>query len=116
MLLKHKLSQIYLQFFAVFSVITSIFDIYCLAQAAPGSVHYGYYIFSYQFVYVGNVHGICFFIFYISTYFTFTSHSIFFFIFLVRNTLIVFALFSIIGGMITLVTGIILVMALRKVS
>lgn len=26
-------------------------------MAAPGSVHYGYYILSYQFVYVGNSYG-----------------------------------------------------------
>lgn len=26
-------------------------------MAAPGSTHYGYYIISYEFVYVGNKHG-----------------------------------------------------------
>jgi len=28
-----------------------------IAMAAPGSTHYGYYIISYEFVYVGNKHG-----------------------------------------------------------
>uniref|UniRef100_U5EPB4 Putative conserved plasma membrane protein n=1 Tax=Corethrella appendiculata TaxID=1370023 RepID=U5EPB4_9DIPT len=75
-------------FIAIFTIATAIFDIYCLAMAAPGSTHYGYYIISYEFVYVGNPH--------------------------VRNTLIVFALFSLIGGLIILVTSILLVVALRK--
>jgi hypothetical protein len=35
----------------------SIFDIYCLVEASPGSNHTGYYIFSFDFVYVGNHHG-----------------------------------------------------------
>lgn len=45
------------QFLALFTIGTAIFDIYCLAMAAPGSTHYGYYIISYEFVYVGNKHG-----------------------------------------------------------
>lgn len=45
------------QFLAIFTIGTAIFDIYCLAQAAPGSTHYGYYIISYEFVYVGNQNG-----------------------------------------------------------
>ena len=45
------------QFLAIFTVLTAIFDIYCLSLAAPGSIHYGYYFFSYEFVYVGNKHG-----------------------------------------------------------
>lgn len=78
------------QFVALFTIITAVFDLYCLAMAAPGSTHYGYYIISYEFVYVGNVH--------------------------VRNTLIVFALFSFVGGAVLFVTSIMLVVALRKVS
>lgn len=73
---------------AFFTVCTAIFDIYCLAQAAPGSTHYGYHIISYEFVYVGNPH--------------------------VRNALIVFALFSMLGGIAILVTSLMLIMALRK--
>lgn len=45
------------QFVALFTIVTSLFDIYCLAMAAPGSTHYGYYFISYEFVYVGNRHG-----------------------------------------------------------
>lgn len=47
-----------LQFLSLFTIATTIFDIYCYAMAAPGSTHYGYYIISYEFVYVGNKHGI----------------------------------------------------------
>ncbi|CAD7094071.1 unnamed protein product [Hermetia illucens] len=75
-------------FVALFTIATSIFDVYCLAMAAPGSTHYGYYIISYEFVYVGNVH--------------------------VRNALIIFALFSLIGGLAILFTSILLIVALRK--
>lgn len=78
------------QFVALFTIFTAVFDLYCLAMAAPGSTHYGYYIISYEFVYVGNVH--------------------------VRNTLIVFALFSFVGACILFVTSLMLVIALRKVS
>jgi uncharacterized membrane protein len=58
-------------------------------MATPGSTHYGYYIISYEFVYVGNR--------------------------LVRNALVIFALFSALFACITFVTSIMLVMALRKV-
>jgi len=46
-----------LQLVSVFTIVTSIFDLYCLAEATPGSTHYGYYIISFDFVYVGNQHG-----------------------------------------------------------
>ena len=46
-----------LQFQGVFSIITGLFEIYCLSLAYPGAVHYGYYLFSFDFVYVGNPHG-----------------------------------------------------------
>lgn len=36
---------------------TSGFDLYCLHEAAPGSSHTGYYIITFDFVYVGNPHG-----------------------------------------------------------
>ncbi|XP_019894670.1 uncharacterized protein LOC101893667 [Musca domestica] len=75
-------------FLALFTIGTAIFDIYCLAMAAPGSTHYGYYIISYEFVYVGNKH--------------------------VRNMLMVFALFSLVLGLIIFCTSILLVVALRK--
>ncbi|OXU21098.1 hypothetical protein TSAR_015355 [Trichomalopsis sarcophagae] len=75
-------------FLSIFTIITAIFDVYCLSQAAPGSIHYGYFLISYEFVYVGNTH--------------------------VRNALIVFALFSLLGAMVILVTSFILIKALRK--
>ncbi|KAF7994041.1 hypothetical protein HCN44_011310 [Aphidius gifuensis] len=75
-------------FLAIFTITTSIFDIYCLYLAVPGSTHYGYYIFSYEFVYQGNRH--------------------------VRNGLVVFALFSLLGAMAVFVTSIMLINALRK--
>lgn len=45
------------QCLGLFTVATAVFDIWCLSLAAPGSTHYGYYIISYEFVYVGNRHG-----------------------------------------------------------
>lgn len=75
-------------FVALFTIAESIFDIYSLAMAAPGSVHYGYYVISFEFVYVGNVH--------------------------VRNALIIFALFSLIAAFTVLYTGVMLIVALRK--
>uniref|UniRef100_A0A6B2EE62 Uncharacterized protein n=1 Tax=Phlebotomus kandelakii TaxID=1109342 RepID=A0A6B2EE62_9DIPT len=73
---------------SIFTMVTGVFDIYCLAMAAPGSTHYGYYIISYEFVYVGSIH--------------------------VRNTLIVFALFSVLLAFAVFVTTIMLAIALRK--
>ncbi|CAG9131748.1 hypothetical protein JYU34_021727 [Plutella xylostella] len=75
-------------FVALFTFGESIFDLYCLGMAAPGSVHYGYYVISFQFVYVGSAP--------------------------VRNMLIVFALFSWLGSLAVLVTGVLLIVALRK--
>ncbi|XP_008549717.1 uncharacterized protein LOC130673493 [Microplitis mediator] len=73
---------------AIFTIATSIFDVYCLHEAAPGTTHFGYYIISYEFVYVGNKH--------------------------IRNALIVGALFSLLGSIALLVTSVILINALRK--
>ncbi|XP_066584286.1 uncharacterized protein pasi2 [Prorops nasuta] len=81
-------TAIFSVFLAFFTICLSVFDIYCLAQAAPGSVHYGYYIISYEFVYVGNQH--------------------------IRNALIMFALFSMLGGIVVFVTSLMLIRALRK--
>ncbi|XP_045538486.1 uncharacterized protein LOC106721255 [Papilio machaon] len=75
-------------FIALFTFAQSIFDLYCLGMAAPGAVHYGYYVFSFQFVYVGSAP--------------------------VRNVLIVFSLFSWIGSVAVLITSILLIVALRK--
>ncbi|EDW38928.1 GL13813 [Drosophila persimilis] len=75
-------------FLSLFTIASSVFDIYCYAMAAPGSTHYGYYIISDEFVYVGNKH--------------------------VRNMLIVFDLFSLIMALINFVTSVLLCVALRK--
>ncbi|CAH2101841.1 unnamed protein product [Euphydryas editha] len=75
-------------FIALFTFAQSIFDLYCMVLATPGSVHSGYYVISFQFVYVGSAP--------------------------VRNVLIVFSLFSWIGSVAVLVTSIILIIALRK--
>ena len=37
-------------------MLQSVFDVYCLEEATPGSAHTGYYWISYEFVYVGNHH------------------------------------------------------------
>ena len=42
---------------SIWTIFTSGFDIYCLHEAAPGSSHTGYYIISFDFVYVGNADG-----------------------------------------------------------
>jgi len=73
---------------SLFTIGFGIFDLYCYSMAAPGSTHYGYYIISYEFVYVGNSH--------------------------VRNALVIFALFSVLAACVTFVTSCMLVIALRK--
>ncbi|ENN71860.1 uncharacterized protein LOC109543756 [Dendroctonus ponderosae] len=73
---------------SLFTIVTACFDLYCYAMAAPGSTHYGYYLISYEFVYVGSRH--------------------------VRNTLVMFAVFSMLLAMAVLVTSIMLIIALRK--
>lgn len=73
---------------SIFTIITSCFDLYCYSMAAPGSTHYGFYLISYEFVYVGSRH--------------------------VRNALVMFAVFSILGSMVIFVTSIMLLLALRN--
>lgn len=41
----------------IYLIVTGLFEIYALSLAVPGSAHYGYYLFSFDFVYVGNPHG-----------------------------------------------------------
>ena len=38
-------------------MVTGLFDIYALFLAAPSSSRYGFYFFSYDFVYAGNQNG-----------------------------------------------------------
>lgn len=96
------------QLLSLFTAVTAIFDLYCLSMAAPGSTHYGYYIISYEFVYVGNPHGMCFCILVQNCYLNACP-------ILVRNALAMFAVFSFLGALVILVTSIILIVALRKV-
>ena len=72
----------------MFTIATAILDIYCLAITKPGVTHYGFFIMSFQFVYVGNRH--------------------------VRNSLIVFALISAVAAVVLFVTSSMLLRALRK--
>ncbi|XP_034946892.1 uncharacterized protein pasi2 [Chelonus insularis] len=82
------LAAVFSLLLAIFTISTAVFDIYCLEEAAPGTTHYGYYIISYEFVYIGNKH--------------------------IRNALIVAAIFSFLGGIAVLVTSVMLINALRK--
>ncbi|XP_031625969.1 uncharacterized protein LOC116342476 [Contarinia nasturtii] len=82
------LAAVFTLFLSIFTIVTAVFDIYCLSMAAPGSTHYGYYFISYEFVYVGNRY--------------------------VRNILVMFALFSFLAGLAVFVTSILLTVALRK--
>lgn len=63
------------------------FDAYCLEQAAPGASHTGVYLFSFEFVYVGNHH--------------------------IRNLLMMSALLSVFQSILLFVTGCIMLNALR---
>nr|CAG4644299.1 EOG090X0DL4 [Lepidurus arcticus] len=82
------LAAIFTLILSLFTIATAIFDIYCLGITVPGVTHYGFYIMSFQFVYVGNIH--------------------------VRNSLIVFALLSAFGAFAMLVTSVMLLKSLRK--
>jgi len=46
----------YTLFLSAWTGITSLFDCYLLEEAKPGTNHTGYYLFSFDFVYVGNHH------------------------------------------------------------
>lgn len=78
----------YTMFISVWTIFTSGFDIYCLHEAMPGSKHTGYYIISFDFVYVGNAH--------------------------VRNLLIMSSVLSLLGGVALFVTNVLLLDGLRK--
>lgn len=74
-------------FLAVWTFFTACFDAYCLEQAAPGASHTGVYLFSYDFVYVGNHH--------------------------IRNLLMMSALLSVFQSILLFVTSCIMLNALR---
>jgi len=46
----------YTLFLSAWSGVTSVVDVYLLELAKPGSDHTGYFLFSFDFVYVGNHH------------------------------------------------------------
>ncbi|KAH8040755.1 hypothetical protein HPB51_012925 [Rhipicephalus microplus] len=73
---------------SIFMITLTVFDVYCLAEASPGSTHYRYFGFSFLFVYSGNQH--------------------------VRNLLITVSVISFVISIALLVTSVMMVMALRK--
>jgi len=78
----------YSVFVSIWTTLTSAFDIYCLHEATPGSSHTGYYIISFDFVYVGNGD--------------------------VRNLLMSVAVFSMLGGVVLFFASCYLLDGLRK--
>jgi len=79
---------LFTMFLSLWTIFTSGFDVYCLHEATPGSNHTGYYIISFDFVYVGNIH--------------------------VRNLLLFGSVFSLLGGCAVLVSNVLLLDGLRK--
>jgi len=77
----------YTLFLSIWSGLTAIFEIYVLEEASPGSSHTGYYLFSFDFVYVGNHH--------------------------VRNLLMMSAVLTLLGSLALFVTSCITLDALR---
>ncbi|KAM7291729.1 hypothetical protein ISCGN_028300 [Ixodes scapularis] len=73
---------------SIFMITLTVFDVYCLAEASPGSMHYRYFGFSFLFVYSGNQH--------------------------VRNLLITVSVISFILSTCLLAASVIKVVALRK--
>ncbi|XP_003737882.1 uncharacterized protein LOC100900661 [Galendromus occidentalis] len=82
------IAAIYALIECLFMICLVIFDIYCLAEAQPGSRHFRYFGISFLFVYSGNQH--------------------------VRNLLITVSVISFIGAMFLLVTSAQIISALRK--
>ncbi|XP_050740595.1 uncharacterized protein LOC127010450 isoform X2 [Eriocheir sinensis] len=72
----------------LFAMVTGLFDIYALSLASPGSSHYGFYLFSYDFVYAGNLN--------------------------VRNSLMLFGGITAAGGLGLIVCSVLLLQGLRK--
>ena len=49
-------ASFYTLFLSIWSAFQGSFEMYILEEAKPGTTHYGYYLFSFDFVYVGNHH------------------------------------------------------------
>lgn len=77
----------YTLFLSAWTGVTSLIDCYLLEEAKPGSSHTGYYLFSFDFVYVGNHH--------------------------VRNLLFLSGLVSTVGAIALFITSCIILDALR---
>ncbi|XP_071522916.1 uncharacterized protein [Panulirus ornatus] len=72
----------------LFAIVTGLFDIGALSLAEPGTSHYGFYLFSYDFVYSGSP--------------------------FVRISLMVFGAITAFGGVCLIVTSFMLLQGLRK--
>ena len=77
----------YTLFLSIWSGFQGIFEMYILEEAKPGSSHTGYYLFSFDFVYVGNHH--------------------------VRNLLFMSALFTLVGAVAVFISSCATLDALR---
>jgi len=77
----------YTLFLSIWSCFQGIFEMYILEEAKPGSSHTGYYLFSFDFVYVGNHH--------------------------VRNLLFMSALFTLVGSVAVFISSCATLDALR---
>lgn len=82
------IASIYTLVQSIFMVVLTIFDVYCLAEAEPGSTHYRYFGISFLFVYSGNFH--------------------------VRNLLLFCSVVSFVLAMYVLIASAILMRALRR--
>lgn len=103
-----------LQVECLFMIGLVVFDIYCLAEASPGSRHYRYFGISFLFVYSGNQHGkhlnfSCQFLMKCDL-----SCLLMKFNFAVRNLLILVSVMSFIGAAILLFCSAHIISALRK--
>ena len=108
-----------MQFLSAFTIFTDGFNLYCLHEAAPGSNHTGYYIFSFDFVYVGNYHGEGGGLKLLNRKPNYVLNQPNFnksvtFTATVRNLLVMSSVFSVLTGVILLITSVMLLDALRK--
>merc|ERR1719445_987686 len=77
----------YTLFLSIWAGFQGIFEMYILEEAKPGTSHTGYYLFSFDFVYVGNHH--------------------------VRNLLFMSALFTLVGAVAVFISSCVTLDALR---
>ncbi|XP_054709071.1 uncharacterized protein LOC129218773 [Uloborus diversus] len=82
------IAAVYSMVQSFFMIVLAVFDVYCLAEAAPGSIHYRYFGISFLFVYSGNMH--------------------------IRNVLILCSVISFILSVCLIIASVILMRALKK--